>query len=101
MEYSLGFCNQFKHSLFLFELLQIGYFSILYSRIELKDGALKKLLEEFEGKSPIERGKLLSEASENSEALKIITAHQELAMEGQTEVKRYVVSIINCITSIT
>lgn len=55
-------------------------------RLELKDGALKNLLEEFKGKSPVERGKLLSEAGENSEALKIIAAHQELAMEGQTEV---------------
>lgn len=57
-----------------------------YFRIDLSDGVLKNLIEEFKGKSPEERGKLLSEAGENSEALKIITAHQELAMEGQTEV---------------
>ncbi|KAJ8929718.1 hypothetical protein NQ314_017565, partial [Rhamnusium bicolor] len=57
-------------------------------RLALKDGIFKKLLEESKGKTPEERGEMLAKAgsNSNSEAFKLITAHQELAMEGQTEV---------------
>ncbi|XP_074028186.1 ubiquitin carboxyl-terminal hydrolase isoform X2 [Leptinotarsa decemlineata] len=55
-------------------------------RIELNDGIFKKLLEECAEKTPEERGEMLSSAGSGSEAFKLISAHQELAMEGQTEV---------------
>ncbi|KAG8228559.1 hypothetical protein J437_LFUL008637 [Ladona fulva] len=49
-------------------------------RIDLKDGDLKKFLEESAGMSPEERGKKLLEAEG------IINTHKEVAQEGQTEV---------------
>ncbi|KAJ8960754.1 hypothetical protein NQ318_020047 [Aromia moschata] len=56
--------------------------------LELKDGIFKNLLEEAKGKTPEERGEMLAQANSDSssEIFKLITAHQELAAEGQTEV---------------
>ncbi|XP_019872608.1 ubiquitin carboxyl-terminal hydrolase [Aethina tumida] len=54
-------------------------------KIELVDGPFKKILETAKNLTPEERGELLKSGS-NSEAFKLITAHQELAMEGQTQV---------------
>lgn len=51
-------------------------------RLELKDGRFKKLLEQSKNLSPQERGELFQ-----NEAGQVLSAHQELAMEGQTEVK--------------
>lgn len=56
-------------------------------RIPLKDGVCKKLLEAAKDKTPEEKGRLLSNADNDSEAFKLIAAHQNLAMEGQTQVK--------------
>lgn len=50
-------------------------------RLEIKDCRFKELLEESSNISPQERGELLQ-----SEAGQVLSAHQELAMEGQTEV---------------
>lgn len=58
----------------------------VFCRIELVDGPFKKILETAKNLTPEERGELLKSGS-NSEAFKLITAHQELAMEGQTQVK--------------
>ncbi|XP_066255998.1 ubiquitin carboxyl-terminal hydrolase [Euwallacea similis] len=55
-------------------------------RLDLQDGVFKKILEEAKNLTPEERGQMLSQSNSNSEAYKLITAHQELAMEGQTEV---------------
>ncbi|KAG5882160.1 hypothetical protein JTB14_002885 [Gonioctena quinquepunctata] len=55
-------------------------------RIDLNNGIFKKLMEESENKSPEERGEMFAKAGSDSEAFKMIAAHQELAMEGQTEV---------------
>nr|CAI5817767.1 unnamed protein product [Callosobruchus analis] len=55
-------------------------------RLHLKDGVFKKWLDEVKDKTPDERGHLLAEAGSDSEAFKLISAHQQLAMEGQTEV---------------
>ncbi|XP_018567684.1 ubiquitin carboxyl-terminal hydrolase [Anoplophora glabripennis] len=56
-------------------------------RINLEEGVFKKLLEAAKGKTPEERGEMLAKPGNdaNSEAFKLISAHQELAMEGQTE----------------
>ncbi|KAL3284019.1 hypothetical protein HHI36_018189 [Cryptolaemus montrouzieri] len=54
-------------------------------RIDLKDGIFKKILDESKGLSPEERGKLLLELPKNPHIMDMITAHQELALEGQTE----------------
>ncbi|CAH1113302.1 unnamed protein product [Psylliodes chrysocephalus] len=53
-------------------------------RINLAEGAFKKLLSESKNMSPEERGDILIKAEDI--AFKIINTHQELAMEGQTEV---------------
>ncbi|KAJ8967379.1 hypothetical protein NQ317_018522 [Molorchus minor] len=53
--------------------------------IELNDGAIKTLLQESKGKTPEEIGEMLVKADSDSETFKLIAAHQELAMEGQTE----------------
>lgn len=54
-------------------------------RINLAEGAFKKLLSESKNMSPEERGDILIKAEDI--AFKIINTHQELAMEGQTEVR--------------
>lgn len=54
-------------------------------RLELKDGVFKKILEDSKNLTPEQRGEMLSKVNSNSEAYKLIAAHQELAMEGQTE----------------
>ncbi|KAJ8919734.1 hypothetical protein NQ315_006262 [Exocentrus adspersus] len=56
-------------------------------RITLEDGVFKKLLEATKGKTPEERGEMLAKpgSDADSEAFKLISAHQEMAMEGQTE----------------
>ncbi|CAG9761809.1 unnamed protein product [Ceutorhynchus assimilis] len=54
-------------------------------KVELKDGPFKKILEDSKNLSPEAKGEMLSNIDTNSEAYKLITAHQELAMEGQTE----------------
>lgn len=56
--------------------------SIHLFRLELKDGRFKELLEQSKHLSPQERGELLQ-----NEAGQVLSAHQELAMEGQTEVR--------------
>ncbi|CAH0548096.1 unnamed protein product [Brassicogethes aeneus] len=55
-------------------------------RIGLSDGPFKTILDTAKDLTPEKRGELLLQSNSNSEALKLITAHQELAMEGQTEV---------------
>ncbi|CAH1998054.1 unnamed protein product [Acanthoscelides obtectus] len=55
-------------------------------RLHLKDGVFKKWLEQVKDKTPDERGVLLAEGGNDTEAFKLISAHQQLAMEGQTEV---------------
>ncbi|KAF2902963.1 hypothetical protein ILUMI_03232 [Ignelater luminosus] len=50
-------------------------------QIPIADGPFKKLLDESRDLSPEERGELLQKTAQQ-----IISAHQELAMEGQTEV---------------
>lgn len=54
-------------------------------RLNLKEGVFKKILEDSKHLTPEQRGDMLSKVNSNSEAYKLITAHQELAMEGQTE----------------
>lgn len=54
-------------------------------RLQLQDGVFKKILEDSKHLTPEQRGEMLSKVNSNSEAYKLITAHQELAMEGQTE----------------
>ncbi|XP_050300326.1 ubiquitin carboxyl-terminal hydrolase [Anthonomus grandis grandis] len=54
-------------------------------KIELKDGVFKKILKDCKDMTPEERGELLSKVNEDSDAYKLIAAHQELAKEGQTE----------------
>lgn len=54
-------------------------------RLALEDGVFKKILEDSKNLTPEQRGEMLSKVNSNSEAYKLITAHQELAMEGQTE----------------
>ncbi|XP_060519835.1 ubiquitin carboxyl-terminal hydrolase isoform X2 [Cylas formicarius] len=54
-------------------------------RVQLQDGDFKKLLENSKNLTPEERGEMLSTAGVNSDAYKVIKAHQELAKEGQTE----------------
>ncbi|XP_057661438.1 ubiquitin carboxyl-terminal hydrolase isoform X2 [Diorhabda carinulata] len=53
-------------------------------RVQLGEGAFKKLLSDSKNMSPEERGDILVKAEDI--AYKLITTHQELAMEGQTEV---------------
>ncbi|RZC38440.1 ubiquitin carboxyl-terminal hydrolase [Asbolus verrucosus] len=55
-------------------------------KIGLQEGAFKKILDDAKHLTPEERGEMLLSSSKNNEALNLITAHQELAMEGQTEV---------------
>ncbi|XP_030752733.1 ubiquitin carboxyl-terminal hydrolase [Sitophilus oryzae] len=55
-------------------------------RLQLADGMFKKILEDSINLNPEERGEMLCKVNSNSEAYKLIAAHQELAMEGQTEV---------------
>lgn len=55
-----------------------------YCRLEIKDGRFKELLEQSKNLSPQERGELLQ-----NEAGQVLSAHQELAMEGQTEVRKF------------
>jgi ubiquitin carboxyl-terminal hydrolase L3 len=54
-------------------------------KIGLQEGPFKKILDDAKDLTPEERGEMLLK-SKNNEALNLITAHQELAMEGQTEV---------------
>lgn len=54
-------------------------------RLQLQEGVFKKILEDSKHLTPEQRGEMLSKVNSNSEAYKLITAHQELAMEGQTE----------------
>jgi len=54
-------------------------------KLDLQDGTFKKILEDSKNLSPEEKGEMLLKVNSNSEAYKLITAHQELAMEGQTE----------------
>ncbi|KAL1518359.1 hypothetical protein ABEB36_001994 [Hypothenemus hampei] len=54
--------------------------------LDLQDGIFKKMLEESKDLTPEEKGDMLAKYNSNSEAGKLIAAHQELAMEGQTEV---------------
>lgn len=51
-------------------------------RIALADGRFKDLLEKSKDLSPKERGELMQ-----NEAEELISTHQELALEGQTEVR--------------
>lgn len=51
-------------------------------KIELNDGKFKELLDTSKGLSPEERGELLQKV-----AAQIMHVHQELAREGQTELK--------------
>lgn len=51
----------------------------------LKDGNFKTILDEAKLLSPEERGEMLLKPDENCKAFYLINAHQELAMEGQTE----------------
>ncbi|XP_049819928.1 ubiquitin carboxyl-terminal hydrolase isoform X2 [Aethina tumida] len=55
-------------------------------RMELADGPFKSMLELASKLTPDERGELLLRFNSNSEAFKLFNAHQDLAMEGQTEV---------------
>lgn len=50
----------------------------------LADGRFKELLEKSKNLSPAERGELFQ-----NEAEQIISTHQELALEGQTEVSLF------------
>lgn len=52
-------------------------------RIGLQDGPFKKIIEDAKSLTPEQRGEILVKSKDN-EALNLITAHQELAMEGQT-----------------
>lgn len=54
-------------------------------RIDLQDGIFKTFLDDSKGLSPEERGKLLQELPNNPHVMDMINAHQELALEGQTE----------------
>ncbi|KAK9891388.1 hypothetical protein WA026_014629 [Henosepilachna vigintioctopunctata] len=54
-------------------------------RIDLQDGIFKQILNDSKELSPEERGKLLLELPKNPHVMEMITAHQELALEGQTE----------------
>lgn len=54
--------------------------------MELADGPFKSMLELASKLTPDERGELLLRFNSNSEAFKLFNAHQDLAMEGQTEV---------------
>lgn len=50
----------------------------------MADGRFKEILDTSKDLSPLERGELLQ-----NEAGQIISTHQELAMEGQTEVSTF------------
>ncbi|CAH1285903.1 unnamed protein product [Diabrotica balteata] len=54
-------------------------------RLNLTEGAFKKLLSESKNMTPEERGDILLKAEDI--AFNLINTHQELAMEGQTEVQ--------------
>ncbi|XP_044253729.1 ubiquitin carboxyl-terminal hydrolase-like [Tribolium madens] len=54
-------------------------------RVGLQDGPFKKIIEDAKKLTPEGRGEMLLK-SKNNEALNLISTHQELAMEGQTEV---------------
>ncbi|ERL88179.1 ubiquitin carboxyl-terminal hydrolase [Dendroctonus ponderosae] len=55
-------------------------------RLELENGMFSKILDDSKNLTPEQRGEMLMNMNSNSDAYKLITAHQELAMEGQTEV---------------
>lgn len=57
----------------------------MYCRLELQDGIFKTILKDSKNLTPEQRGEMLLKVNSNSEAYKLIAAHQELAMEGQTE----------------
>ncbi|KAF7286046.1 ubiquitin carboxyl-terminal hydrolase [Rhynchophorus ferrugineus] len=54
-------------------------------KLELQDGIFKTILKDSKNLTPEQRGEMLLKVNSNSEAYKLIAAHQELAMEGQTE----------------
>ncbi|XP_044746479.1 ubiquitin carboxyl-terminal hydrolase [Coccinella septempunctata] len=54
-------------------------------RIPLQDGIFKKILDDSKDLDPEERGKLLQDLPNNPYVMDMINAHQELALEGQTE----------------
>jgi hypothetical protein len=54
----------------------------LFLRIQLEDGHLKQFLEDTKTLNPEDRGDLLLKAEG------IINTHKELALEGQTKVRR-------------
>jgi Ubiquitin carboxyl-terminal hydrolase, family 1. len=54
----------------------------IFFRIELGDGHLKQFLDQSKALNPEERGELLEKAEG------IINTHKELALEGQTKVRK-------------
>jgi len=54
----------------------------VFFRIQLGDGHLKQFLDESKALDPEERGELLEKAEG------IINTHKELALEGQTKVRK-------------
>ena len=71
----------------------------VFFRIQLGDGHLKQFLDQSKALNPEERGELLEKAEG------IINTHKELALEGQTKVRKLHViefsSNISCVGSIS
>ena len=79
--YSYRSCDSHRYLVWFLRFVLNGLHVFSFSRIGLKDGQLKKFLDEARPLSPASRGRLLEEAMD------LATVHHGIAQEGQTEVR--------------